>query len=224
MQLVRATLDLVVETPWGRYVLRPPTVREALAIISAVDGGLEAGGPIGEGNQAAFWNTLRGWLPLRLLGAMQSAHTPTEKAAETALQMVSSGAPQPEDVAGSEEDAEEEVSSVTWADIAWEDRLADYMHIYGCTLSEALAEPWAGFLLLLRRTQRARAQHMLDYLHAKSLPHVKEKQRREQALKALREQAGVGDSREAPRTVPTGQEQLDKLERIFGQFRPKARA
>lgn len=208
--LLRSVLDRFVEFEGKRYVVRSPTVREALAIIASAPGALE-----GEAIQRdVLFHTLRGWLPSKLYSTVSARDFPLGRVVAFVFQVVKQGVP--------EFDRHQEANNRDPAEVPWEDVLAEYMSTYGVTLAQALEEPWNGFLMLSVKTDQVQARQQLRALHVNSLPYIKSDSDRKHELRSLQRRARggafVSDEARREEMLKRQPENLERLKKKFEQL------
>jgi len=213
--LIRSVLDRDVCLQSGeRFIVRSPTVGEALTVLACYEGALR-----GESVQTeVLFEALAHWLPSDLYKVFTRKGYPVQTAIGHVLEIVNEGVPQL-----AIKKAEAEGKPVTPGKIAvldWDSVVADYMAAYGATLSQTLAEPWNGFLLLSERVDMIQARETLRIIRATGLPYIKDDRERQKAMDELVVRAGgrvETDEERRERLLSIQQQQLDILARQFAQ-------
>lgn len=207
--LVRTWQRVEADTPWGVVSARPPTLREALAVLAAAQ--IAEDDP--EEAMSVLHDALASWLPLRLSSLMTSRAYPAGDALSWALQAIEANAPEPADVATEAERSEAEAAGdeASWQDINWSGRIADYCAAYGTPPDDVLEVPFGRFLVMLERTRRIHAREQLRRLRAQALPYADEKGR-SRALDRLAEEAGYSSSSDEDEAPTSGMSEEEAIE------------
>lgn len=197
--LVRAILPRRVVFGGVSYEVRPPTVREAVTLLTVAQDAMA-------GDEDAWQlalHVLRSWYPSSLLLASRNAER--RQVISYALQMMQQGSPEGKKREGA-------TPSIDWDDI-----ISLYMHTYGQSLDRVLNEPWPGFLIMASQIGRIEARGKLNLIQAQGLPYIKSKTERTKAFNQLRRMAGIV---EAPKKVTPeeAQKNLNDLAQAFASF------
>lgn len=210
--LVRSLLDRDVYLDGKRYVVRSPTVREALTLLAASEGALA-----GESTQVkVFFDVLRGWLPIGLFTLFNASDYPVRRVVAFVFQAINEGVPEFAIDKSSASDQQEETSDPK--ELHWENIVAEYMATYGVSLKQALDEPWNGFLLLSRKADMIHARDMLRSMTARGVPYIKSDRDREKTIDDLVKRAGgevMTEEERHQQRLAKQQAQLDKVARQF---------
>lgn len=209
MSIVRAILPRHVKSGAASYELRPPTTREALILLSAARDAL-----MGDDDAYSLvLYVLKDWYPSTMF--IETRRADPREVVSYALQIMQQGTQQRK---ASDEIAEE------GREADWDSILSLYMHTYGVSLSEALEEPWAGFLLMASHIGRIESRNKLNYLHAKGLPHIRDKNERARAMSRLQRAAGIDTVRPKKVSKEEAEANLKELEQQFALFGGLGRA
>lgn len=187
-ELVRLGLPVETETPWGLRRVRPPSVREALGVLTCAEAATR-------GDPDAWYGlkeSLRTWLPLGLYSLFVCKAYPRADAVRWAVRAIKASAPDPEALVSSRE--REDGDKPTWEDVDWAGKVADYAHAYGMSPGEVLTIPFPAFTLFLRGVERVHAREDLRGLWVQGLPYQDDDRKRRDALRRKQEAAGYPSS------------------------------
>ncbi len=159
--LVSATLDRRVVVDGDTHVVRAALTGEALAILAALE-------HPSDGNWDVVVETAYRWLPKELADTILKQDR--GQALHALHGIIMEGMP-PIDRVRSEENLDRPVYR---SRDEWEDLAADYMHAYGISATQLLAEPWGAFVLFASKIQQVLARDQYRYLQAKGLAYIKD--------------------------------------------------
>ena len=146
-----------------RHLVRQPTVREALALLTAISGAVSNDSEEDqEKEREYFFDVLEGWIPLEVYDLWSSSDYPFGRVVASVFALINEGVPDFRAhrerlnlIYGKTDDSEEEQEPVTTdelsatASLPWERYVSDYMYAYKLTVEQVLAEPWNAFLNVL---------------------------------------------------------------------------
>ena len=211
--LVQALLDRDVEVEGSRHLIRSPTVIEALTLLATYQGVLAKE----QIQREVFFETLRDWLPDPLYKIFTSGDCTDNRVVAYVFRIVNEGVPEFKKRVAARNKKQAGGSSDPET-VQWDVIVAEYMAAYGCSLKEAMQEPWNGFLMLSGRVDLINARQSLRSLMLAGLPYIKSDSERDEALEDLRERAGfkvLTPEEKREQALANQQSQLDKLAEQF---------
>lgn len=203
---VQGLLPVSVQVGDREYLVRPPTLAEALVLMAATPSGI--GGD--EDDLALVLDTARNWLPRRLYrtlfggrlfgGRLFGRMDPRPGIAALAelVSAMANGAEERQPTGRESTDREPTDPAPTDpAPIDWPTLLAEYCHAYHVRPEDALNAPFPRFLQLAGRVRTLEARADLRLLTVRAVPYVSDASERERLLDDLRRTARL-----APAHVP----------------------
>lgn len=162
--VLRADRSGRLHTGGGHFVVRPPTVREAVVLIEV----LEAASGEGEDAHDAWFaarQVLRSWLPPSLASLLAAEATDRASAVDAVAALLQVGVPAAGVGAGRFDEAERALRLRARSE-SWSAVIADFASVYGY---DPLGLPFPHFVLQHALLDEARAKHELALYRALTL-------------------------------------------------------
>lgn len=200
--LIAAIQPFNIETPWGVYVVRPPTVREALTILASYRDALEDA-PV---NTGVFFETLADWLPERMVKTMRKSNR--HEVVSWVINFVNAGVP----TFHSETDGEYEGGG------GWTSVVTDFVSVYPYTVEEVLNERFPVFLIMAAGIKQVRARQAIELLRVKGIQYTKDNGERQAEIDNLVSAANYPTLTAEARQKLADEKQAKALEQMSVMF------
>lgn len=154
------------------FEVRPPTVREALVVLSAGPAATK-----GDTDSAKIVvSILKDWFPRKLFKRIMKESP--ETAIQTALQIANEGL----HVDGKKAKEPEEID--------WLKLITSLMDVFPYRIDEVYDMEWPSFVLLTKHLSRVKAIRKLDHIHALSVVNIRDNGERQAAFARIKALAG----------------------------------
>lgn len=201
-RLIGAYLTRTIETPWGSQAVRPPTVREALTLLTSYKGVLEDS-PV---NAGVFFEVLSGWLPRKMYEVMVKSQR--DVVVKFVFDLVNSGVPE------FHRDTENRyVGGGGWASL-----LTEFLTVFSYTDEQVMQMSWPAFLVYAANIGQVHAREILQALRIKGIQYTQDDGKRNKEINALVATANYPQLTEEARQAIKDKEQADVLNAMSAMY------